>query len=183
MSDSNANDITKEIRNSFNPEYFKHYLGQIHKYYIDNKLDWEEQNKLRNEVIERAADHYTKARGLDPKTARAAIMDIAGPEPGKPLDVQQTLEKLLWAIRTLSPQVSGVVQREKDVDLALTEINKQLRHLDFLGEEIKRIKSDINLQRLAFNKSIELLEENTNITLTQVIKSYYKRFLNLIKLK
>lgn len=173
MSDSDAKNFKPEV-------FIENFRNEIMNARAQ-RLDKNEQYQIEQAIIDKAVNYYVNELDLDARIARAALLDIL-PKSEKPLDVEQELRKCMLILKTIGPQVNGVVQREQDVTMALRQIKLKLVKLEDIEDRMSYLQNELDVQKQTFRQAIKLVtESHVNIGLMDVIKCSLKNLLSSLK--
>lgn len=136
-------------------------------------------------VDEELVEHYARIKNVPIDEARRKVEENLIKEAS--VDLRQQMTTLMGAFRKMSPQLTGVVQRESDYATGIAQLKNEIKRLDKLNEDLNR---RLDFERETYKKSMTLLngivqeDAKTQARIAALEASsvpLYKRILNRIK--
>lgn len=136
---------------------------------------------LKTEVIR----NYANKIGINLEEAKKRLETNYKKEV-ESVDAKEIALKSIKAIRLMSPQLAGVVQREKDVIMKVRSLEGEVKglriqvdvfskHIISLQDQNVTILKQLELQKNTFKKTITLLEEEINKSKESLFSCYWKK--------
>lgn len=138
------------------------------------------------QVDKELAEQYARVKNVSLEEAYKKLEENMVKE-AVDVDLRQQYQVLINAIRKMSPQLNGVVLRESDVVLKISELKNEVSGLKKANEELN---NRLTFERETYKKSMELLngivgEDSKTLARIAALEAssvpLYKRILNRIK--
>jgi chaperonin GroEL len=150
---------------------------------INNAQALAEESKIV--VDQELIENYARIKGVSHEVARQKLEENMTKEAN--VDLRQQMTTLMKAFRTMSPQLTGVIQRENDYALGIKSLERQFNRLE---KNFEDLISRLEFERETYKKAMEILngivavDKNTMDRIAKLEASsepLYKRVWNKIK--
>ena len=138
------------------------------------------------QVDKELAEQYARVKNVSLEEAYKKLEENMVKEAVE-VDLRQQYQVLINAFRKMSPQLNGVVLRESDTALKISELKNEVHRLNTANEELN---NRLTFERETYKKSMELLngivgEDSKTMARIAALEAssvpLYKRIWNRIK--